>query len=350
MRRKRNRDPREIAAGEAVALAQQVLLNTQDLGPTHPSTIRLRYELAVKYEAAGRPVECLDGLERLLPGAVRSLGPRDELTLQIRSALARSMAATGRLRDAAATEDLLARDLGRVYGEDHHLVVHARQRASTLHEQAGDSPPLPPQTVTVLDAEPQNDPAALRARAARGLSLLQAGEAELAVTELTSALIDQLRLLGPLHTDTLQTRANLALAHVLVGRVDEGITSLEQLARDMVPLSSLEPEAILTVKSSLASVYAQTGRLEQGRAALQQLLVEQELLLGRRHPATFSTRHNLLFCRTELGEAALAVPEILQLVGELATVLGPEHADTTLARHLLAHAQARAAESDPVAV
>jgi len=343
MRRKRNRDPREIAAGEAVALAQQVLLSTQDLGPTHPSTIRLRYELAVKYEAAGRPVECLDGLERLLPGAVRALGPRDELTLQVRAALARSMAAVGRVRDAAATEDLLVRDLGRVHGDDHHLVAHARQRAAALHELAGDQPPATASAaVTVLEPEPQNDPDALRTRATHGLALLQAGEAEWAVSEMTSALIDQIRLLGPLHTDTLQTRANLALGHVLVGRVDEGIASLEQLVRDMLPLSSLEPEAVLTVKSSLASVYAQTGRLEQGRAALQQLLGEQERLLGRRHPATFSTRHNLLFCRTELGEAAEAVPQIEQLVGELATVLGPEHADTTLARHLLVHAQVRA--------
>jgi tetratricopeptide (TPR) repeat protein len=342
MRRKRNRDPREIAAGEAVALAQQVLLSTQDLGPTHPSTIRLRYELALKYEAAGRPAECLDGLERLLPGAVRALGPRDELTLQVRAALARSMAAVGRVRDAAATEDLLVRDLGRVHGEDHHLVAHARQRSIAMHELAGDQPPAAPAAVTVLEPEPQNDPEALRTRAAHGLALLQAGEAEWAVSEMTSALIDQVRLLGPLHTDTLQTRANLALGHVLVGRVDEGIASLEQLVRDMMPLSGLEPEAMLTVKSSLASVYAQTGRLEQGRAALQQLLGEQERLLGRRHPATFSTRHNLLFCRTELGEAAEAVPQIEQLVGELATVLGPEHADTTLARHLLVHAQVRA--------
>jgi hypothetical protein len=351
MRRKRNRDPREIAAAEAVALAQQVLLSTQDLGPTHPSTIRLRYELAVKYEAAGRPAECLDGLERLLPGAVRSVGPRDELTLQIRSALARAMAAVGRVRDAAATEDLLVRDLARVYGEDHHLVALARQRSGALHEQAGDVPPPAQQPVTVLEPEPQNDPDALRERAARGLELLQAGEAERAVTEMTSALIDQVRLLGPLHTDTLQTRANLALGHVLVGRVDEGITSLEQLARDMVPLSSLGPEAILTVRSSLASVYAQTGRVEQGRAALQQLLVEQERLLGRRHPSTFSTRHNLLFCRAELGGAAKAVPEIEQLVGELATVLGPAHPDTTLARHLLVHARSRAeAGAEPVGV
>ena len=76
--------------------------------------------------------------------------------------------------------------------------------------------------MTVLEVEPQNDPDALRERAARGLAMLRAGEAERAVNDLTSALIDQVRLLGPLHADTLQTRANLALGHVLVGRADEG--------------------------------------------------------------------------------------------------------------------------------
>ena len=116
-----------VADGEAASLAQAVAMSTGDLGPHHPRTIELRYDMALKYEAAGRLVDAVATLQKVANGATRTLGPRDTLTLDIRVALARCLSSVGRFDDAAGVEELLVRDLVRVNGEHDPSVAAARR-------------------------------------------------------------------------------------------------------------------------------------------------------------------------------------------------------------------------------
>ena len=166
-----------------------------------------------------------------------------------------------------------------------------------------------------------------------------------------SLTADLERLLGPGHSDTLNSRNSLAAAYLAAGRVADAIPLFEQtlvvLQRQLGPD---HPET-LTSQNNLASAYQDAGRVAEAIQLYEQNLAVRERLPGPDHPSTLNSRGNLAAAYLAAGRVADAIPLFEQTLAGRDRVLGPDHPDTQTSRKNLAkayRAAGRVAEAIPL--
>ncbi len=159
------------------------------------------------------------------------------------------------------------------------------------------------------------------------------------------------RVLGPDHSDTMNSRNSLAAAYQAAGRAAEAIPLFEQtLVGRQRQLGPNHPDT-LTSQNNLAAAYQDAGRAAEAILLFELTLAARERLLGSDHPSTLNSRGNLAHAYQATGRAAEAIPLLEQTLAGRERVLGADHPDTMNSRNNLANAYrhaGRAAEAIPL--
>ncbi|MEU7902585.1 tetratricopeptide repeat protein [Actinoplanes sp. NPDC049118] len=321
------------------------------LGPDHPGTLAIRYNLAVWRGEAGDPAGAAMAFEQLLADRVRVLGPDHPDTLISRGSLARWRAAAGDLAGAAAASEQLWADFLRVLGPDHPDTLSTRNNLAYQWGAAGNEAgavaafeQLLADRVRVLGPD---HPSTLTARGNLALWRGAAGDPAGAAAAFEQLLADSVRVLGPDHPDTLTARHNLAQWRGEAGDAAGAVTAFEQLLADSVRVLGPDHPDTLTTRGHLAGFRGEAGDPVGAVTAFEPLLADFLRVLGPDHPDTLTTRHNLARWWGEAGDPIRAVAAFEQLVADFLRVLGPDHPSTLIARSNLAEQQGEA--GDPVA-
>jgi tetratricopeptide (TPR) repeat protein len=233
------------------------------LGEEHPSTLRLRSDLAAAYQATGRIAEAIALGERTLADQERILGTEDPATLTSRNNLALAYQLAGRDDDAIFLHERVLDDRQRLAGEDHPDTLLAQNNLADAYQFAG--------------------------RIAEAVPLFE------------RTLASRQRVLGKDHPDTLVSQGNLASAYHADDRLSQAIALYERtLAAQEASHRADHPDA-LGLRYSLGEAYMDTGKTGQALRLLGQLLADCERVLGPDHPHTQMVREALARARQKLS-------------------------------------------------
>ncbi len=157
-----------------------------------------------------------------------------------------------------------------------------------------------------------------------------------AEAELRDVLATELRVLGPDHPDTLETRR--CIADEIAARGDHAAAEAEY--RDVLAarLRVLGPDypATLTTRYQIALVMAARGDHAAAEAELRDVLAAHLRVLGPDHPDTLITRSRIATEMAARGDHAAAEAEFRDVLAAQLRVLGPDHPDTLTTRHWIA--------------
>ena len=149
-------------------------------------------------------------------------------------------------------------------------------------------------------------------------------------------LADRMRVLGPDHPNTLETRNNLAGAYDDIGRFSEAIELYERVLADQERVLGPDHPDTLTTRNNLAVAYHSAGRFGEAIELCERVLFERERVLGSDHPDTLITRNNLAGAYEDVGRFGEAIELHERVLADQERVLGPDHPDTLTARNNLA--------------
>jgi hypothetical protein len=141
-------------------------------------------------------------------------------------------------------------------------------------------------------------------------------------------LAAELRVLGPDHPDTLETRR--CIADEMAGRGDHAAAEAEY--RDVLAarVRVLGPDhpSTLTTRHQIALEMAERGDHAAAEAEYRDVLAARVRVLGPGHPDTLTTRHQIAVEMAARGDHAAAEAEFTDLLAAKLRVLGPDHPST----------------------
>jgi tetratricopeptide (TPR) repeat protein len=148
----------------------------------------------------------------------------------------------------------------------------------------------------------------------------------------------RVRLLGPDHPDTLQSRNDIAGAYREAGDLGRAIQLFEQNLDDRIRVLGPDHPGTMQSRNNLAGAYKEAGDLGRAIPLFEQNLGDAVRVLGQDHPEALTCRHNLASAYQNAGDLARAIPLYEQNLDDTVRVLGPAHPDTLSSRHNLAYA------------
>jgi tetratricopeptide (TPR) repeat protein len=169
-----------------------------------------------------------------------------------------------------------------------------------------------------------------------GLSLLEAGLHQAAITHWTTTVESSQRILGPDHPDTITARANVASSYWRAGRTTDAITIEERVLADSERLRGADHSDTIRARNNLATSYQQAGRVEEAIALQERVVADRERIEGPGHLYTVRARNNLAAVYWQAGRTAEATILQEHVLADTERILGPDHPDTVLARNNLA--------------
>lgn len=151
-------------------------------------------------------------------------------------------------------------------------------------------------------------------------------------------LTDCERVLGPDHSDTLDSRNNLAEALAEVGRSQEAVELHRHTltARERI-LGSDHPDTLIS-RYNLAAALRDWGRPQEAVELLRETLTACERILGPDHADTLESRNNLAEALRDLGQYQEAVELHRQTLTACERIHGLDHPHTLGSRNNLAAA------------
>jgi hypothetical protein len=170
-----------------------------------------------------------------------------------------------------------------------------------------------------------------------GRSLGEAGLITAAITYWQDLHTTAIRMLGPDHRDTLNTRANLAEWRGQAGYPAAAAASFEELLADRLRVLGPGHPDVLAIRHNLAYWRGRAGDPAGAVAAMKELLADRLRVLGPDHPDTLTTRHNLAYWRGRAGYPGGAAVAFEELLSDRLRALGPDHPDTLATRADLAY-------------
>ncbi|MGW7380715.1 FxSxx-COOH system tetratricopeptide repeat protein, partial [Streptomyces sp. NPDC054794] len=222
------------------------------------------------------------------------------------------------IKDAAGTAGLAARYL-RVKG----LYSQARSELEAVLAHRRD---------TLGDTHTNT----LNTRHELAVVLRELGELDQARSELEAVLAHRRDTLGDTHTNTLTTRHELAVVLRGLGEVDRARSEFEAvLAHRRDTLGDTHPYT-LTARHTLAWVLRGLGEVDRARSEFEAVLAHRRDTLGDTHPDTLATRHELAVVLRELGEVDQARSELEAILAHRRDTLGDTHTNTLITRQSLA--------------
>jgi tetratricopeptide (TPR) repeat protein len=230
--------------------------------------------------------------------AERLLGEEDELTLQCRHSLARSLAEQDKKVDAEAEyRELISIRTRLRGGEDPETLALRHDNIDVLNRQ---------------------------------------GRTTEARNEAEAVLAARRRVLGEDHPDTLTTAKYHAILLCQAGSPHEAEIALRRILEAQLGSAVTGNAAAFSTWHNLAGTLRGQGLFPAALEEYTQLLELTRQQLGENHPSTLATR----FCRAEtllrLGRADEAEPELRDVLERTRQQCGDDHHHTREARHRLA--------------
>ncbi len=202
------------------------------------------------------------------------------------------------------------------------------------------------EAVKLLEDQPRTDAAELAvARNDLGTALLRAGHDEESVDVLHSALVEMLKLHGPLHREVAQTRSNLAVALRRLGRYAEA----EQLLRDVVAADSKIYSAphvdAARHLNNLGTLLVYQDKPLAAQEVLQRALEINLGLFGEHHPESATNAANLALAEFNLGHYDLAMRLQRGALAQFVETYGTRHYSVAVTQNHLARSLAASGET-----
>jgi tetratricopeptide (TPR) repeat protein len=293
-------------ARRSLSVAHRVLgCAERVLGVVHPDTLRIRNNLAIAYQDAGRSTDALTLYESLLAHHREIFGAEHPDTLRVRNNCAIAYEYLGHVDQSIAIFERVLRDFERNFGLKHIDSLSIRNNLAIAYEHAGRS----------ADA--------------------------IAVHE--RLLADRTQILGHDHPHTLTTRHNLGIAYLSAGHIHQSIAVLESLAADRARILGGEHPDTLGTGNNLANAYIGAGRHNDAIALCEPLVADYTRMIGAEHPDTLSARNNLANAFMHIGWSTDAIAIYEALLPDYTRLLGAEHPDTVCIQNNLANANQYAA-------
>ena len=281
----------------ALPLTESVTQACNALGPSHPTALASRNNLANTYQEAGRIDEALTLHEQNLKNFEDLLGPHHPHTLASRNNLANTYQDAGRIDEALTLHEQNLKDRTRILGPHHPHTLTTRGNLAYTCQKAGrfdEALILHEQNLKNFeDLLGPNHPHTLRARNNLANVYQDAGRIDDALPLYEQNLEGCTHILGPHHPHTLQARNNLASVYQDAGRIDEAITLHEQNLKDRAHILGPDHPSTLASRNHLANAYRNAGRLNEAIPLYEQNLEDSTRILGPHHPNTLTARNNL---------------------------------------------------------
>ncbi|MFD7604770.1 tetratricopeptide repeat protein [Streptomyces mirabilis] len=200
---------------------------------------------------------------------------------------------------------------------------------------------LLPHVIGVAESTPAHSPASTEtAEAYHAVAqyLYHQGREAHTIRLRTAALAQREQVLGDTHSDTLNSRNNLASAYEAAGDFKRAIPLYEAtLAQREQILGDTHPDT-LTSRNNLAYTYWSAGDLERAIPLYEATLAQREQVLGDTHPNTLTSRNNLASAYRAAGDLERAIPLYEATLAQREQILGDTHPDTLTSRNNLASA------------
>lgn len=175
-----------------------------------------------------------------------------------------------------------------------------------------------------------------RLRHALGVSYWGLGRLQDADQHLPAAVELRRSVLGPDHSDTLVSTANLASLRLEQGRLDEAETLLNEVLERASRNFGDEHAITLGAMSNLAVIYSRRNDREKSIEMNRRVVTGQERAQGPHHPHTLGAKVNLADGLAELGRFDEAEPLLRQAAGDWEQYHGSEKPGTLIALQSLA--------------
>ncbi|HEV2374139.1 MAG TPA: tetratricopeptide repeat protein [Streptosporangiaceae bacterium] len=149
-------------------------------------------------------------------------------------------------------------------------------------------------------------------------------------------LADRQRLLGDEHPETLATRHGLAGMVERVGNHAEAEQMFRDLLGDQQRILGEDHQECLEIRSGLVRTIEDQHRYQEAEQLYQQLLADDQRVLGLDHPGTLNTRQSLARIAAAQGRLDEAKQLYQQLLADRQRILGDDHPVTRATREFLA--------------
>jgi hypothetical protein len=162
-----------------------------------------------------------------------------------------------------------------------------------------------------------------------------------ALADLADLLIDQTRVLGETHPDTLRSRHSQAQWTGESGDFSAAVALFDEAAALWTERAGPDhPEALRAIHSS-AYWLGEAGDPEGACDRLRNVLVQRERTLGPEHPETLRTTHSLAYRTGQTGDHDAACAMLEELLPVRIRILGHDHPHTLRTRYSLAQSLGR---------
>ncbi|MEV6213594.1 tetratricopeptide repeat-containing protein kinase family protein [Nocardia sp. NPDC051833] len=292
---------------------------------------------AKDHDLAGDTHRAVELMATLLTECTTAFGSTDSRTLTTRIAFTDYCLDTSAYLRAAYPAAGLVEDCVRVLGAQHAETLDAKYVVARLAGMSGDARRARDQLqalVAIADDVDADTLIKFRTRAAHWF-----GEAEnyaAASDQLRSIVADSLRLLGPDHRRTLETRAYSAHSTGEAGNAEEAVSMCEAVLADYARVLGPEHPLTLDARSQLIRWTGEAGKPAEAVNLYRTLVADRSRIQGPDHPDTLDSRGGLARWTGEAGNPAEAVNLFRTVVADRSRIQGPDHTDTLNNRSWLA--------------
>ena len=262
---------------------------------------------------------------------------------KVYSALANREAAEPHLRRAYA----LSKE---ALGEEHRDTLEARARLAALllaHVDPLESGPFVAETLEISDRvlDPE-DPLWLGILELRGYHLLGREDFEGALDAFRQRVAASARREGPLHSQTLEARAQVATLLDALGHTVEAAAELEEVLALMREHVGEDWPETLSVANELGLCWIQLGRTGEAQSLLEETLARCRRIGGDEQPLVATLLGNLGMAHARQGNYAWAIELQREVIALHARILSDNHPTTLLAKTNLGVGLARSGQPD----
>ena len=153
---------------------------------------------------------------------------------------------------------------------------------------------------------------------------------DLAIIQYQRALAMRRQVMGPDHSDTIESMNNLAMAYLDTGRIADALPLLEEaVQRSRTKLGPFHSVTMVSM-GNLAHAYGAAGRLADALPLHEETLERLEAQLGPDHMHTLTGLNNLANAYRSAGRLADALPLLEKTLERLRRTVGPSHPTTLL--------------------
>src|ERR1035438_5098284 len=161
-----------------------------------------------------------------------------------------------------------------------------------------------------------------------------------------AVLAAQIRVLGPDHPHTLETRHQVAREMAHLGDYDGALAEYREVLAARLRVLGPDHPSTLDTRYEIAAEMSQLGDYDGALAECRDVLAAQLRVLGPDHPSTLDTRYEIAAEMAQLGDHDGALAEYRDLLAAEQRIQEPDHPSTLFTRHEIAREIAELGDHD----